>query len=155
MSMKISPPGFKGKSYERFKQELLAWNEITDITKKRRGIAIALSLPEEGANGIREKVFDELDLEVLNAENGLEKLIEFFDKTLGKDDLVDILEKFEEFEDYERECDQSVNDFISKFDQKYNKILKNKIVIPSEILAFKLLKRDDISKSEKMLVLLH
>lgn len=38
-SGKISPPNYsKDKSYERYKQELLAWKEITDLVKSKQGI---------------------------------------------------------------------------------------------------------------------
>lgn len=48
MTTRINPPTFnKEKNYERFKQELLAWKEITDLRQDKQGIAIALSLPEE------------------------------------------------------------------------------------------------------------
>ena len=44
MATKINPPIFnKSKSYELYKQELLAWSEITDLDKKKRGVAIALT----------------------------------------------------------------------------------------------------------------
>lgn len=39
-------------------------------------------------------------MEDLKKEIGLEILIEFFDKYFVKDDLVDSLIKFEDFEDY-------------------------------------------------------
>lgn len=152
MSMKINPPTFsKVKSYERYKQELLAWKTITDVDKKKRGIAIALSFPED--TSIREKVFDELKLEDLNKEEGLDILIEFLDKHLGKDDLADSLEKFEDFEDYRREKNEDISDYISNFDQKYNKILKKNMTLPPEILAFKLLRRANITREEKLLVM--
>ena len=78
--------------------------------------------------------------------------MKFLDEKLGKDDLGDSLEKFEDFEDFRREEGQSVNDYISRFDQKYNRILKKNMKLPSEILAFKLWRRANITK-EKMLVL--
>ena len=57
MAMKINPPDFKGsRSYERYKQELVACAEVTDVEKKKQGIAIALTLPTEDGSGIREKV---------------------------------------------------------------------------------------------------
>ena len=65
--------------------------------------------------------------------------------------MAAFLEKYEDFEDYRRETGWSVNDYISKFDQKYNKILKKNMKLPSEILAFKLLKGANISKEEKCL----
>ena len=48
MTTRINPPSFNdAKYYERFKQEILAWREITESSKNKQGIAAALSLPEE------------------------------------------------------------------------------------------------------------
>ena len=48
MTTRINPPTFnKEKNYERFKQELLAWKERTDLRQDKQGIAIALSLPKK------------------------------------------------------------------------------------------------------------
>lgn len=154
MATKINPPALtKGKSYELYKQELLAWNEITDLHKTKRGVAIALTLPESDKHRIREKVFDQIDIEDLKKENGFQTLVTFLDKHLEKDDLVDSLEKFEEFEDFERGDDQTINDFIAEFDSKYRKIEKKNMKLPHEILAFKLLRKAKITKEEKMIVL--
>lgn len=155
MSTKINPPSYnpKIKSYELYKQELLAWKEITELDKKKQGVAIALSLPENDESRIREKVFDQVKLEDLKSETGLTILIEFLDKHLAKDDLADSLEKFEDFEDFRRSDGQSVNEYISIFDAKYRKIEKKNMKLPPEILAFKLLRRSLISKEEKMIVL--
>ena len=153
MSMKINPPSFQKKSYERYKQELHAWRIVTEIDKKKQGIAIALSLPEDDSSGIREKVFDEMKLDDLKTDDGFEKLITFLDGKLGKDDLTDSLEKFEDFENYQREENQSITDYIAKFDQKYNKMAKLDIKLPSSILGFKLLRKASITKNERMLVL--
>ena len=61
MAAKISPPQYsKAKGYERYKLELLAWKEVTDIKKEKQGIVV---------------------------ENGLEILTTYLDKHLGKDDL--------------------------------------------------------------------
>ena len=118
-----APPQFtKEKAYERFKNELLAWKRITEVKKEKQGILVALSLPDDAECGIRERVFDEVSLDDLEKENGLDTLIEFLDKHLGKDDLADSLLKFEDFEEFIKEDEQSMTEFISKFDQKYNKI---------------------------------
>lgn len=153
MAMRINPPEFNtSKGYERYKLELLAWKEVTSLEVEKQGIAIALSLPED-AGGIREKVFDELSLTDLKTERGLSKLIDFMDKTLGKDDLEDSLDKFEDFEDYSRDANTSISDYIINFDQKYNRIVKKGMSLPSEILAFKLLRRANITRQEKLLVM--
>ena len=58
-------------TYERFRQETLAWTEITDLGKVKQALAIALSLLEEFETNIREKVFDQMALEHLKRENGI------------------------------------------------------------------------------------
>ncbi|CAC5360727.1 unnamed protein product [Mytilus coruscus] len=122
MANRINLPSFsKSKSYELYKQELVAWSEITDLDKKKRGIAVALTLPEDDESKIREK-----------------------------DDLADSLEKFE---DFTRPEGQSIHEYVANFDSKYRKIEKKNMKLPSEILAFKLLRKANIIKEEKMLVL--
>ena len=155
MSMRINPPDYiKCKNYERYKQELLAWKRVTEVDKKKQAIAIALSLPADGEEetGIREKVFEELKLEDLEKDNGLDTLIAFFDKHLGKDDLSDSFQKFEEFEECIRRS-ESIRDYIQNFDQKYNRLVKLNMTLPKPIVAFKLLKGANISKEQRMLVL--
>ena len=110
MATKINPPIFsKSKSYELYKQELLAWSEIKDLDKKKRGVAIALTLPEDDESKIWEKVFDQIKLDDLKKDTGFNTLLEFLDKHLAKDDLADSLEKFEEFEDLKRAEGQTIN----------------------------------------------
>ena len=97
MATKINPPIFsKSKSYELYKQELLAWSEITDLDNKKRGVAIAFTLPENDESKIQEKVFDQIKLADLKKDTGFNTLLEFLDKHLAKDDLADSLEKFAE-----------------------------------------------------------
>ena len=97
-------------------------------------------------------MFDELSLDELKLDDGFDKLVEFMTKHLGKDDLDDALAKFEMFEDYIRE-NESIDTFIDNFDLKYHKILKKGMKLPSEILAFKLLRKAKITRDEKLLVL--
>lgn len=71
-------------------------------------------------------MFDQIKLEDLKKETGLETLIEFLDKHLAKDDLADSLTKFEDFEDYRRAESQTIVEYISVFDAKYRKIEKRR-----------------------------
>lgn len=64
MTTRITPPTFlKSKNYELCRQELTAWREITDLSKDKQGIAIALSLPEVDESQI--KVFDQIPVDDL------------------------------------------------------------------------------------------
>ena len=91
---KSPPPSLeKAKTYERFKQEVLAWREITDLAKNKQGIAVALSLPEDNEHQIKDKVFDQISIDDLKDNFGQDILIAFLDKHLAKDDLAVQLRK--------------------------------------------------------------
>ncbi len=154
MSTRINPPVYKKeKSYELFKKEVEAWKAVTDLAKEKQGIVIALGLPEDDSLKIREKVFEEVSIEELNGEDGLGTLIAFLDRHLGTDELEDSLQKFEDFEDYKRNENETIDQYIGNFEQKYARVKAKNLVLPDPILAFKLLKRAGLSKEERLLVL--
>ena len=80
-------------------------------------------------------------------------LLNFLDKHLSKDDLTDSLDKFEDFDNIERKEEQIIQEYIAMFDLKYRKIQKKHMTLSSEILAFRLIKRANITREEKLLVL--
>ena len=84
--MRIDSPSLSSKAYELYRQELLAWREVTELTKEKQGIAIALALPGDKSQ-IREKIFDQISLDDVEKEDGLDILI--MDENLKKDDLAD------------------------------------------------------------------
>ena len=116
---------------------------------------MALSLPADDENQIKDKVFDQISQDELKSENGLNILLTFLYtcKHLGKDNLTDSVEKFGDFDNFQRIEGQTIQEYISMFDSKYRKIEKKDMPLPSEILAFKLLKKANITKEEKLLVL--
>ena len=73
---------------------------MNGISRFKQGIVIALSLPENDENQIREKVFTQISLYDLKREDGLDKLIKFLDTHLKKDEITDSIEMFEEFDDF-------------------------------------------------------
>ena len=153
MTMDIDPPRFTSQNFERYKLELQAWSEVTNVSKAKQGALIALSLPEDDQYQIREKVFSGLSLDELTKESSLNNLIKFLDGYLGKDELVDTIDKFEDFENFERADKQNIRDYIASFDLKYRKLEKLNIKLSSEILTFKLLRKANLSKEMRMLVL--
>ena len=121
MTMTRNTPCLTSESYEFYILELLAWREVTEISKEKHGIFIALPLPENGKHKIREEVFSEIALEDLKKKDGLNTLIKFLDTHLKKDELTDSIEKFEAFEIFQRADRQSITEFITSFDYKYRK----------------------------------
>ena len=75
VNYKVPPVFTELKPYSRWVDEVRAWEALTDLDKKKRGIAIALSLPEEGKASIRDKVFNQLTVAELNDDEGVNKLV--------------------------------------------------------------------------------
>ena len=149
MSVKyVPPPTLKGKAYEQYRIELDLWESITDVAAEKQCGTVAFSLPEEHESHIREKVFNEISLTDMNKKEGLKTLKAFMDKVLKKDDITDRWLKYDDFDECKRGDRQSMEEFIVSFDEKYKRILKGGTKIPSDILAFMMLKRARIKKDE-------
>ena len=77
------PPKFGGdKTYERWKTELEGWSLVTKVEKKAQALTIALSFGE--GSEVRDKVFSELNINELYADDGMTKLMENLDKWYKK-----------------------------------------------------------------------
>ena len=78
----------------------------------------------------------------------------FLTNILPKTIFQTVWKKIEkDFEDIKRAEGQSNNEYVATFDAKYRKVEKKKMTLPSEILAFKLICKANITKEEKSLVL--
>ena len=75
--------------------------------QKTQAISIVLSLPEECETKIREKVFF-INWRISRGKWN-ECSFKFLDKHLSKDDLIDSLDKFEDFDNIERKDEQSIS----------------------------------------------
>ena len=83
MSQRIPPPVFGGeKSYERWKEEICAWQLVCKVIKKKQAPFVALSFPE--GSEIRDKVFSQIDIASLNCDDCMKLLIEQLDKWYKK-----------------------------------------------------------------------
>ena len=154
MATEISIPSLTGStSYELWKLQTQAWTVVTELSKEKQAVAVALNLPEDDKTKIKEKVFGELELDVLNCENGMSVLFEFLDRYLLEDELMNSWNKFEDFEKFERKHGQNIREYVADFDLKFRKLEKIHIKLPSEVLAFKLLRNANLSKQDRMLVL--
>ena len=158
MTTKRLPPGLLDcVDYEHYKHELEAWKKLTDLPKKKQAFDIALSLPldkdDPDGRKIRSQVFENVKIEDLEKDDGVPTLITYMDGLLKKEDIADAADKYDDFEDLKRGPSDKINDYITDFDLKYNRLVKLDIKISSVVLAFKLLKGANITHNEKLLVL--
>ena len=148
------PPAFgEDKPYSRYVEELRGWTYITDVEKKKQGMAIALSLPEDDKNQIRDKVFNEIDMDLLKDEDGVETIIKFLDDVFKKDELSEVYEHYVNFDRYKRDSKETMDRYILEFEKLYNKTKKFKMDLPQSVLAFKLLENSGLKHNDRLLVL--
>ena len=153
VNYKVPPVFTTQKPYSRWIDEIKAWQALTDLDKKKRGTAIASSLPEEGHNSIRDKVFSELTVDVLNAADGVEKLILFMDKIFKKDELSEAYEVYTEFDRFRRSKVTSMDDYVIEFEKLSNKTKEFKMELAQHVLAFKLLEYSELDMKDRQLAL--
>lgn len=153
-SFKLALPVYNPeRSYELFKSELELWDSITDLADEKRGVAIALSLPDNDKCHLRSTILEKVDKAKLKEKGGLKVLTELLDSLLKDDELEDSMRKYEEFEDYQRSKSETINQFCVNFEAKYDKIKNAGITLPPQVLAFKLLRSACISRDDKKLCL--
>ena len=68
-----------------------------------QGIVVALSLPEDDETHSRERIFDRIPLQDLKTEDGLIIPMKSLDKHCGKDERIDSLDKYVDFDSFENE----------------------------------------------------
>ena len=152
----ITPPDLNEcKSYEAYKRELSAWAAVTELAKNKQGNYVVLSLPNKSkfGNDIKERAFESLSEDELRSDDGLKLLLKFLDKELGKNAVDDIIEKWDDFDSVRKTESQTLEEFISDFETKYNRIKSTGTQMPEEILAYMLMKRAGLTHIEKMLIL--
>ena len=149
---RISTPAFGGeKSYERWKEEIAAWELICNVAAKNRALLVALSFPE--GSEVRDKVFNEVKTEELNTENGMKLLLEHLDKWYKRDEMSTAYESWTKFDSYKKVKEEEMEKYIMEFDKRSKTLSKHKVTIPSCILAFKLLDSAGLDIQEKQIVM--
>lgn len=147
-----NPPSFgPSDNYVNWKNEVAVWRLVTDLEKKKMGLAVTLCL-----TGQAKSIALEMDVaEELNVDDGLDKLIEKLDSVFMTDDVDLAYAAYSDFDSYKfvSSPEVSMNDFIIEFDRRYNLCKKHKMELPDAVLSFKLLDSANLSARDRRLVL--
>ena len=154
-STKIKIPVFdsENKTYEMYVKEIKFWQKISKVDEKEQGVLLAYNLRDADPSGIKEKLFLELDLDVLAADDGVKKFLEYMDGIFLKDDLTKAYEDYVNFDMYRRESGATIVAYINGFEKRYNAMKGTDCKLPQAVLSFKLLDCAGISKQDRMFVL--
>lgn len=114
-------------------------------------MTVALSFPE--GSEVRSKSFEEVDVEKLAEENGLETLFKQLDDWYKKDEMSAAYEAWTGFDCYKKEKDDTMEKYILEFARRNAALGKYNVSIPKCILAFKLVDSAGLEVKDKQIVL--
>ena len=108
----IRIPVFRGdRSVEMYEKDVDLWQKITKVEKKDQALHLVNVLDDD----MRKIVMENCQTADLYKEGGVKIYLDYLKGTYGKDDLMDGLERYNEFCECRREIGQSINDFINDF----------------------------------------
>lgn len=143
-----NPPTLGEKSYHQWRNEVAAWQLMTDVAPNKQALAIALSLQGKA----REAAF-EITGANLNAASGVTELLAKLDEIFKKATVEETCAVYHNFESFKRGEQQSISDYIIEFERLYNKTRRFDVVLPEVVLAYKLLEGANLSQTDKQLTL--
>ena len=110
-----------------WKVKLTHWQNVTKVEKKNQASAIILSLSDEAAV---EACLD-ISMDELTVDDGVKKLLETLDGLYLKDELLQSIDAYANFESFVRPADQKISDYKIEFDRRYNKAKKYGMMVIS------------------------
>ena len=134
-------------SYDSCRREIEIWQRVTELPKKKQALAVTLSLSDK-----YREVATEIDIEVLNSDNGIDELFKVLDNSFRQETVDSSFAMYMEFESFQRGS-LSVLDFILEFERRYKKLTRLKMALPEEILGCKLLAGSGLDAKEKQKIL--
>ena len=149
------PPKFSEQlCYETYKTKTQAWQLVTSVKKESQGLVLALNLPNNEANGIGERIFQELSLSDLQGETGANKFWQYMDRQFQKDDMVQMCETIKAFSVFKRKESQPIKDYINEFESLYMKAKKKGLTdLPPEYLTFLLFENCNLDIKDQRLAM--
>ena len=143
-----APPPMKleNQPYMLWKKDVQIWQALTSLPKNKQGLDVYMSLES------RYKDFVGLSIQQLSADDGVDLILNKLDDLLmpNKDTLA--YETFESFYNFRREPTMSMVEYISVFDQRYNKAAEYGNTIASSALAFLLLRHGNLGQNDVKII---
>ena len=89
-TVRIKIPTFNSATdeYDTYMHEVDMWKIIGKIDKKEQAMMLVYELNKDDSSGIRDKIMNELSLDELNKDDGLDKYVKYMDDHFKKDDSV-------------------------------------------------------------------
>ena len=148
-TVRVDPPALSDSGdYNQWKNKVVKWRELTLLDKKKQAFSIIFAL-----SGKADQIALEMDQNRLKQDDGVDKLFKELDKffATNKSDLS--YAAYKDFDQFARTSEMKMSEYVSSFEQKYNKAKKHKLEMSDSVFAFKLLDDAFLDNTKKQMVL--
>ena len=150
---RVPVPKF-GESYESYAANVEVWKLLCGLPKTEQGIMLWYNLPDDHSSDIKAKIYNEVGVEKLKAEDGLNTFVKAMDEAFKPEAEVKAYEVFVNFfVDLKRKPEEKIKDFIVRFDKLANVAKKHNMSLSETVLGLKLLHDAGLSPTDKKLVM--
>ena len=133
--------------YETWRKEIEFWKRVTAVEKSKQAMIVSLSF-----EGKYKQVATNMDIDLLDAEDGMDKLLNAMDENFKKESLDSTYDSYLQFKHFRRN-DRSMTDYILEFERVYKRMTRHGITYPPEVLGCDLLENAHLDVKEKQMVL--
>ena len=130
-TFKAPPRKSEDITYANWKKEIDIWSFQSSLDADKKGSALFLSLEGKA----RQTVLAELETTAINHADGIKNILTVLDKFYKKDSTNAAGAAFNDFIDYKRDKDVSLEDFLIEFNLKYHRMENSDMKLPTGVLA--------------------
>ena len=150
----VQCPKFDSQNFELYLNKVEAWKVLGKVPKSEQGLELWYALPDSHPSDIKEKISEEVGLANLAKADGADKFLEVMKNSFKKKDEQTAYEVYLSFfKDMKKKPEESIRDFVNRFDKVANSAKKNNMVMSATVKAFKILDDAGLSETDRKLVM--
>ena len=141
--------GIEGEDYDMWRKRVMLWYNLEGKYLECPGGEIMLSLGKKAFQSVYS-----IKLEVLEKQGGMEKVLEVLDKRFGKEKNRDRYDKILEFFKISRNINESIRDYVARYEMIENNCKKaGKVDLGEDMRCVHLLEGANIGENQRQMVL--
>ena len=146
-------PEFDRENIQMYIDELMMWQFVSEVEKKKQGPLVWMSLPKNDPSNIKQSISDSIGIADLSKDDGMDKLITAMKKAFQEEGEIEAFTKWKQFDKIKRKEGEDVKTFVNRFNTAYNAIVKKQITIPASTRSFILVQKAAISEELERMVI--
>ena len=149
----VGMPEFDRENIQMYIDELMMWQFVSEVEKKKQGPLVWMSLPKNDPSNIKQSISDSIGIADLSKDDGMDKLITAMKKAFQEEGEIEAFTKWKQFDKIKRKEGEDVKTFVNRFNTAYNAIVKKQITIPASTRSFILVQKAAISEELERMVI--